>query len=106
MVFMIEDSKKTFGPDECWCTQHGQVFYPCKKNKLCKETNEKYNKMKQNYLKSKTYKKDKEKRKNRSLERAKKQREHKKTKAYKNFIARLGTRKNKSGKKWIPKNKK
>jgi hypothetical protein len=88
MSFSITDSKKTFGPDECWCTQHGQVFYPCKKNKLCKKTNEKFQKMRQKYLKSKTYKKDKERRKTRSLERAKKRREHKKTKAYKRFTAR------------------
>ena len=89
MSFAISDSKKTFGPAECWCTQGGQVFWPCKKNKLCKETNEKYQKMRQKYLKSKTYKKDKEGRRKRSLERAKKRREHKKTKAYKRFIARL-----------------
>ena len=69
---MIEDSKKTFGPDECWCTQGGQVFWPCKKNKLCKETNEKFQKMKQKYLKSKTYKKYKERRAKQNLEWAKK----------------------------------
>ena len=27
-----------FGPRECWCTQHGQVWYPCNRSKLCKET--------------------------------------------------------------------
>ena len=68
---MAFNVNKTFGPPECWCAPGGGAFYPCKKNKLCKETNEKYNKMKQKYLKSKTYKKDKETRKKRSLERAK-----------------------------------
>ena len=88
---------KTFGPNECWC-HNGGVFYPCKKNKLCKETNEKYNKMKQKYLNSKTYKKDKDTRKKRSLEKAKRRREHKKTKTYKRFIARLNMPKNKTKK--------
>ena len=78
MKLPIEDSKKTFGPPECWCTQHGQVFWPCKKNKLCKETNEKFQKMKQKYFKSKTYKKDKEKRRKRSLDIAKKRAKKKK----------------------------
>lgn len=58
---MIEDSKKLFGPDECWCTQHGQVFYPCKKSKLCRETNEKFSKMKDKYNKSKSNSKNKRK---------------------------------------------
>lgn len=44
---------KIFGPKECW-SYNGGVFYPFKKNKLCKETNEKYKKkMKETYLKSK-----------------------------------------------------
>ena len=98
MTFMIEDSKKKFGPEECWCTQGGQVFWPCKKNKLCKETNEKYKKMKEKYNKSKTYKKDKEKQRKYTLDRAKKRREYKKTKAYKRFIARFNMSKKKTKK--------
>ena len=49
MKFPIENSKDKFGPDECWCTQHGQVFYPCKNNKLCKETNDKFKKLRKKY---------------------------------------------------------
>ena len=89
MVFMIENKKKIFGPKECWCTQHGQVYYPCKKNKLCNETNKKYKKMKQKYLKSKTYKKYKEKREKRNLERAKRRAAHQRSASYKRFKANL-----------------
>lgn len=101
MVFDINkeiESLEKLGPVECWCSPGGGASYPCKKNKLCKETNEKYKKIKQKYLKSKTYKKDKEKRQNRSLDRAKRRREHKKTKAYKRFIARLNIPKNETKK--------
>lgn len=49
-----------FGPRECWCTQHGQVWYPCKRTKLCKETNEKYKQKKERYLNSKQFIKDQE----------------------------------------------
>ena len=53
MGFMTEDGdKKLFGPQECWCTQHGQVWYPCKKTKMCKETNEKYKVLKEKYYNS------------------------------------------------------
>ena len=34
MAFSVN---KTFGPPECWCAPGGGAFYPCKKNKLCKE---------------------------------------------------------------------
>ena len=57
MKFPIENSKNKFGPNECWCTQHGQVFYPCKNNKLCKETNNKFKKLKEKYINSKKSKK-------------------------------------------------
>lgn len=69
--------KKSFGPPECWCAPGGGAFYPCKKNKLCKETNEKYNKMLHKYLNSKKYKKDEASRKKRNLENAKRRSEHK-----------------------------
>ena len=90
--------KQTFGPPECWCAPGGGAFYPCKKNKLCKETNEKYNKMEQKYLKSKKYVKDKAARKQRSLDRAKRKREYRKTKSYKRLIAKLNMSKNKTKK--------
>uniref|UniRef100_A0A6C0BT97 Uncharacterized protein n=1 Tax=viral metagenome TaxID=1070528 RepID=A0A6C0BT97_9ZZZZ len=59
MGFMTEDGdKKLFGPQECWCTQHGQVWYPCKKTKMCKETNEKYKVLKEKYYNSNKFKQD------------------------------------------------
>ena len=59
---MTEDGdKKLFGPLECWCTQHGQVWYPCKKNKLCKETNEKYKRLREKYYNSNKFKQDQKK---------------------------------------------
>ena len=62
MGFMTEDGdKKLFGPLECWCTQHGQVWYPCSKKKLCKETNEKYKLLKEKYYNSNKFKKDQKK---------------------------------------------
>ena len=85
MSFMISSSKKTFGPSECWCSQHGQVFYPCKKNKLCKETNIKYQQMRKKYIASKTHKNIIEKRKKTRLLYSKKRREYIKTKSYKNM---------------------
>ena len=74
---MFFEITKTFGPDECWC-HNGGDFHPCKKNKLCKETNEKYNKMKQKFLKSKRYKKYKDTRKKRSSKKSKRRTAHKK----------------------------
>ena len=66
MSGIITDSKKIFGPEECWCTQHGQVYYPCPKSKLCASTNEKYKKLRAKYLESKKYKKERSKRKNKT----------------------------------------
>jgi len=77
---MFFEITKTFGPSECW-SHNGGAFYPYKKNKLCKETNEKYNKMKQKFLKSKRYKrykKDKDTKKKLSLKKAKRRTAHKK----------------------------
>ena len=73
MSFPLSDSSKLFGPEECWCTQHGQVFYPCKNNKLCKSTNERFKKLKEKYLKSKKNKnkKDKKTKRRSGLQRSK-----------------------------------
>jgi len=47
-MYRINSEKNTFGPSECWCNYHGEDYYPCKKNNLCKETNKNLHKWKKN----------------------------------------------------------
>ena len=54
--YRINSEKKTFGPPECWCNYHGEDYYPCKKNNLCKETHKKFTQINKKYMKTKKYK--------------------------------------------------